>query len=719
MRIVAVLLAAAAFVAAPFPASAMTTTPIKHLVVIFDENVSFDHYFATYPNATNPAGEPGFIAKPGTPAVNGLSGGLLTSNPNSANPFRLDRSQALTCDNNHAYTAEQQAFDGGLMDKFVQFTSCPGNTGMGYFDGNTVTALWNYAQQYTLSDDFFGTVFGPSTPGALNLISGNTHIPGVSTVTGDPQPLGDECGNRAAPGSNVSFGGAPNIGTLLSAQSVTWGWFQGGFRPTGSDGGGALCQSQHQNVAGATVTDYIPHHEPFQYYTATRNLSHRAPASPSEIGHDDALGVNHQYDLADFTTALNTGNVPEVSFLKPAAYQDGHGGYSSPLDEQRFLVDTINSIQASNIWADTAIVVAYDDSDGWYDHVASPIVNSSSDPADQLDGAGQCHGALPPGPGAGGYQLRCGFGPRLPLLAISPFSRVNSVDHTALDQTSILRFIEDNWTTGQLGDSSFDNIPSPKPTIANLFDFTPGAQAAPKLVLDPATGTPPAAPPPPDADGDGIPDSSDACPAASDLAAQRSPRNGCPAPPPDADGDGIPDSSDVCAAVSDLALPRSPRNGCPLNVATAGNDVLTGDAGPNVICGLLGNDVLNGLGGNDTLFGDACGAKARAIGSAAASTGGNDTLNGGNGNDKLFGAGGNDTLNGGKGNDKLYGGSGNDKLNGGPGTNSYSGGAGNDTINARNGMKETVDCGPGKKDVATVDKKDKTKGCEKVKRAKK
>jgi Ca2+-binding RTX toxin-like protein len=229
---------------------------------------------------------------------------------------------------------------------------------------------------------------------------------------------------------------------------------------------------------------------------------------------------------------------------------------------------------------------------------------------------------------------------------------------------------------------------------------------------------------PPDSDGDGIPDTSDACPTQSDAAAPRNPRDGCPAAvsPSDADGDGIPDSSDACPTTSDLAAPRNPRTGCPAAAPpgpTAGNDTLNGNNLPNVICGLLGNDTLNGLGGNDTLWGDACNDKTKSVYVDAAAKDGNDILNGGDGNDSLYGAGGNDALNGGKGNDKLFGGGGNDKLNGGPGTNTYSGGSGNDTVNARNGKKETVDCGSGKKDTATVDRKDKTKGCEKVKRAKK
>src|SRR5258708_37874800 len=119
-----------------------TATPIQHLVVIFQENVSFDHYFGTYPVATNPSGEPRFKAAANTPSVNGLSNALLHFNPNlnpangsgASNPFRLDRSQAVTPDQDHDYTAEQQAFDAGLMDLFPLDTSSGGNEVLGYYD---------------------------------------------------------------------------------------------------------------------------------------------------------------------------------------------------------------------------------------------------------------------------------------------------------------------------------------------------------------------------------------------------------------------------------------------------------------------------------------------------------------------------------------------------------------------------------------------------------
>jgi len=311
-----------------------TATRIQHLVVIFQENVSFDHYFGTYPRALNPAGEPFFTAKPGTPTVNGLNTSLLYHNPNAANPYRLSRAQAATCDQGHDYTPEQLAMNGGLMDKFLENTGagtgCDPKQVMAYFDGNTVTALWNYAQHFSMNDNFFNTTFGPSTPGALNLISGQTHgaVSGNTgdltgeviedTVIGDPQPAQDKCSYR----DTVEMKGGKNVGDLLNTKGVTWGWFEGGFNN---------CKATHIGSDGNPKIDYIPHHEPFQYYASTRNPQHLPPSSVSRIGFTDQ--AKHQYDLNAFWQAAGIHQLPAVTFIKAPGWQDGHAGYSDPLAE--------------------------------------------------------------------------------------------------------------------------------------------------------------------------------------------------------------------------------------------------------------------------------------------------------------------------------------------------------------------------------------------------
>jgi phospholipase C len=506
-----------------------TTTPIKHLVVIFDENISFDHYFGTYPNATNPPNEPPFHARPGTPRVNGLSPALLTHNPNSANPQRLDRSQAVTCDQNHGYLAEQSAYDHGLMDKFVQDTAGSGCTDksivMDYYDGNTVTALWNLAQHFALNDNSYSDTFGPSTPGAVNVISGNTYgvicgpssstinaptcpttPPGSTPASPDqPQPQGpgtdysdsdpyfDVCSDTEdgnTKGSSTIEMGGKNIGDLLDEAGITWGWFQGGFASPGyvsgkpsTDNLSAVCTGAHDNVAGASETDYSPHHEPFQFYASTANPQHLPPTSIAMIGRQDQ--ANHQYDIKDFWSAADAGNLPSVSYLKAPEYQDGHAGYSDPLDEQTWLASTIDQLEKLPSWSSTAVVIAYDDSDGWYDHQAGPVINQSQVASiDALSGTGQC--GTNPADVPDGQQGRCGPGMRQPLLVISPYSRVNYVDSALTTQSSIVQFIENNWLGGEgVGGGSDDATAG---SLDGMFDFRhPGAQ---RLFLNPSTGEP-------------------------------------------------------------------------------------------------------------------------------------------------------------------------------------------------------------------------------------
>jgi phospholipase C len=506
--------------------TAGAATPIQHLVVIFQENISSDHYFGTYPFALNPEGEPAFYAFPNTPSVNGLGAAFLTNNgtvTNSANgtgataPFRLDRSQAATADQDHDYTAEQMAYHSGVVDLFPMATGTAGpppsnfpqasTTGlvMGYYDGNTVTAFWNYAQHYAMNDNSYGTNYGPSTDGALNLISGqlngainNTNGTGSliedgsggMTVISDADPAGDVCSTTT--GETFSMSGK-NIGDLLNAAGVSWGFFEGGFDLTATNPNGTTgcSRSTTSLITNTKKADYIPHHQPFQYYKSTQNLTHARPTSVAMIGQaSDA--ANHQYDINDFYAAVTEGNFPAVSILKAPGFQDGHAGYSDPLDEQQFVVHVINFLQSQPAWwANTAVVIAYDDSDGWYDHQMPPIVNQSTTSADMVTGTGSCGsgtGALPGvATGTTHAQGRCGYGPRLPLMVISPYAKANFVDHTLTDQSSIIRFVEDNWLNGQrIGSGSFDAIAGP---LDYMFDFESAPNTTP-FTLSESSGLP-------------------------------------------------------------------------------------------------------------------------------------------------------------------------------------------------------------------------------------
>ncbi len=508
--------------------SYQTATSIEHLVVIYLENASFDSYFGVYPIALNPPGEPVFEARQGTPTVNGLTDTLLQHNPNESNPFRIARLDSYTCDQDHDYTAEQRARNGGLMDQYIRYgAEGPGNdrqfchqnengdwdTDMGYFDGNTVTALWNYAQYFALSNNFFATMSGQSTRGAINLVAGDvfgalcqpvnptgnivyvdgggsipacngpvaseaTNAPTngyMGTLVDDADPFWDVCSETS---DTIAMSGR-NIGDMLTEAEITWGWFQGGF--TLSDDG--TCASSHPLVAYDIavgldpetdtnhLTDYVAHHNPFQYFQSTSNPAHLPPTSVAMVGHTDQ--ANHIYDLAWFWQAAEAGALPSVSFLKPPQYQDGHPGESNPLDEQVFLVETLNRLQRLPEWETMAVIIAWDDSDGWYDHVMPPIVNHSATPLDY-----QC-GAETDGPGA-----RCAYGPRLPFLVVSQWARENYISNTLIDQTSILRFIGDNWLNGaRVSDTSFDNSAG---TLDDLFDFSDPAPRA--VFLEPLSG---------------------------------------------------------------------------------------------------------------------------------------------------------------------------------------------------------------------------------------
>ena len=253
-----------------------------------------------------------------------MTNNLRHNGTDAANPFRLSPSQASTADQGHNDMPEQAAYNNGQMDGFPAWVGTAGGTAtngplpppaavatkgltMGYYDGNTVTAMWNYAQHYAMNDNSYSTQFGPSSPGALNLISGQangfshatnvqdgsgnllhptheafgdaSHIPSNITMIGDADPEQDVCSNPTI--DQVTMHG-PNIGDLLNRRNITWGWFEGGFNlqtvnPNGSTGCARLTLPTQPHFPFSS-TDYIPHHQPFQYYasTATRPTRGRA-----------------------------------------------------------------------------------------------------------------------------------------------------------------------------------------------------------------------------------------------------------------------------------------------------------------------------------------------------------------------------------------------------------------------------------------------------------
>ncbi len=371
------------------------------------------------------------------------------------------------------------------MDHFVQSVGTGGGTSpsgvpcqakqvMDYYDGNTVTGLWNYAQQYAMSDDSFGTTFGPSAPGAVNLASGDTgnvdtshsaNSPSLSTptspdgdltangkggysLTSDAQPYWDDCSTRDA----VALSGT-NIGDELNRAGVSWGWFEGGFKPSTSyqQGLAAIGQSGQSDAtfipdefakAGLNVErPALEQPEPVRLRAPgwRRPRRHRPvglqgrlhpppravpvlrldgqpppPVGPDRLrwpGHGSlgwarsaatrsptSTGCRSSTPPTTTTTPATSTSwwrrsrpatcrrrrCPGVSFLKAPGYQDGHAGYSDPADEQQFITGVVNALMKSPDWSSTAVIVNYDDSDGWYDHVFSGVTNPSSSPADNL-----------------------------------------------------------------------------------------------------------------------------------------------------------------------------------------------------------------------------------------------------------------------------------------------------------------------------------------------
>jgi phospholipase C len=322
---------------------------IQNIIVIIMQNRSFDHLFGTFPGANG--------IRPGVP-------GYVQTDSKGATVTPQLLLNTSTADLPHSRNDLVRVWNSGAMDKYAFFN---GEVSLGYYDESTpgMSTLWNWAAQFALADNFFPSVMSDAPTNQLYLVAANDNN-NPHTI----HPFFPPCNTGQKASTGYTF---QHVGDQLAANGFTWGWY-------------------HENLG--QCGSYVPQQNPFQYFI-------------------DAHDSPNLRDLSQFTSDLNSGNLPAVSFVQPGPAHSMHPAPGVPIASGiNWLDGFIRQIQASKVWSKAAIIVIWDTSGGWWDHVPPPQVDA------------QGHGA------------------RVPMLAISPFSKTNHISHAQMDTVSILKFIQ-------------------------------------------------------------------------------------------------------------------------------------------------------------------------------------------------------------------------------------------------------------------------------------
>jgi phospholipase C len=323
------------------------------VIVVIMQNRSFDHLFGTFPgvNGISP-GVPGYSQK--------------DSKGNSITPSLLKNT--APADISHTRSTFLKVWDHGKMDKYAFYN---GDVAMGYYDNTTpgMAVLWSWAEQFALADNFFPSVMSDAPTNQLYLVAAeDDNNPNLI------QPFYPPCNTASTAKSGYSF---PHVGDQMVRAGLTWAWYQENLNQCGEG--------------------YIPQENPFQFFTDTHASS-------------------HVRDLSQLAKDLGAGKLPSLVFVQPGSAHSMHPAAGLPVSAgTAWLNSFIKEVQASGVWANSAIVVIWDSSGGWWDHVPPPQVDAQ------------------------------GYGPRAPMLVISPYAKRGYVSHVQMDDVSILRFIQETF----------------------------------------------------------------------------------------------------------------------------------------------------------------------------------------------------------------------------------------------------------------------------------
>jgi phospholipase C len=440
---------------------------VGHVIVIYQENHSFDNLYGKFPGAdglNNAASRPKQADITGTAYADGQlpwpawpDGGTVGNTsavPNAPYPIDMVIPGANTSgvispvDLVHRFYQEQAQLHGGQNDHYVYVSDAKGLS-LGYYD-TTQLPMFNMAKAYAVCDRFHAAAFGGSflnhqwliaaqtpkwestTPPATlkvtsfnasatcytesgcatplvvdgQLIAPDNYLVNTVQPTNSPHAANTNPRNLVPPLTNKT------IGDALTAAGIDWTWYAGGW---------------NNAVAGNPDPTFQFHHQPFNYY--------------KNYADGTAARAAHLKDEKDFDTALAAGTVPAVSFIKFVGINNEHPNYADVINGDQHLLDKVNAIKSSSIWKDTVIIITYDEFGGFYDHVAPPTDATHSD--------------------------KWGPGSRVPAIIISPFAKKGYIDHTQYDTTSILAFIEKRWRLSPL--STRDAAANP---LSGALDFT-------------------------------------------------------------------------------------------------------------------------------------------------------------------------------------------------------------------------------------------------------